>query len=342
MRISPAINKKLQQQKLSVTKKTSTPMSSSLTDNPYRNLVFHSEQNPDRLPTIVSKSVSPETTSDSDPDDNYLNVPFPIPKRTSSQGSKSSFSSSEGGSCKRPVALPRKKLSTSTSFTEASLKKPDIRPPLPPKPSDSPSTPPSAHPVKMKLKKYNSVDSSLNPQRPVQRPSNSEIRRAQDRARLQQTKTTPELSTVDEDGADTASIYSSKSGKSLASISSSKSAPGGMPGKQQKGVEKVKKKSAQSTQDDSITKKVSKSQLQVPERPPRPRRRSEGETVNVATSLVAIPSEKMDENGDRLNQDVASTLLKYIITSEDQTLKKALRELLKQDTDAASILSSEK
>ena len=332
MRIKPAA-----MQKSPLRKQTSSPKASSPVDHPYRNVEFPGGPTKERLPTIVSKSVSPDA-SDSDPDENYLNLPFHNKQRSASQGNVS-FRSSEGGKSKRPVAVPRKKLS-SASFSVSKSQpqnEENFRPPLPPKPpSEAPAIP---RREKISLKKLYSLDSALDPQRPVQRPRNSEIRRAKDRARTDRprAKGTPELCIVDEDGLETASTYS---GKSVASNISSKSAPSGSG---QRGGEKMKKKRSQSTQEDGTgTRKTKSTQLQVPERPPRPRHKSEGESDSDPPPLkpvkhsASVPNEK-----ESLNADVANTLLRFIITSEDQSLKNALRDLINQDSKVVTSLSDQ-
>lgn len=323
-------------------------MTSSLADNPYKNIVFAGPPPNQHLATIVSKSVSLDG-SDSDPGDDYLNMDFlnlPMKKRTVSQGSAST-KSSECSSQRRPVAVPRKKLSQSTSFSisKSCSEKSDFRPPLPPKPNDAPAVPDRG---RVQLKKYNSKDSTADPQRPVQRPRNSEIRRAQDRARIKApVKGTPQLSVVDEDGLETASTYSVKSNKSTASNISSKSAPGGGGGSRSRGVgDKPKKKRTHYAQEDVSVRMGSKTSLQVPERPPRPRRRSEGE-VSASTPAPPLPTRppsvlaSQSDEAEGLNKDVANTILRYIITSEDQTLKNALRDLIKEDSKTADILKNQ-
>ena len=332
----------------SLTSNTSPQLTSkNQENNPFKDIVFPSQPQTKPIPIVISKSVTVES-SDSDPDDLYLNVPSfsQLPRSTCQKSASFSNSSSSSSGPRRPVAIPRKNLSQTSSFKSPSPKEESFKPPLPPKPSDLPPIPQRQ---KIPLKKYKSVDSSLNPQKPLSRPRNSEIRRAQDKARKrpQTTKVAaPALTVLDENGLETASISSRKSSNSVASKISSKSAPSGTnSGKPNGGGggEKVKKKRAQSTQSESNTKVASKAKLQVPPpRPPRPRHKSEGEADLTPPPIPAKGSASLHDKSDSaegLNQDVANTLLKYIIKSEDETLKNALRDLIKEDSDLVHSLN---
>jgi len=343
VRVNAAANRqksKQQQTSPKLTAKTSPQLTSIQEKNPFKDIVFPSQPKTMSIPIVVSKSIGTES-SDSDTDDLYLNVPsFTQVGRPKCQKS-ASFSNSSGSYSgpRRPVALPRTNVSQSSSFiVSKSLPKKEIfKPPLPPKPNN---VPPIPQREKLPLKKYNSVGSSIDPQRPISRPRNSEIRRAQDKARKrpQTTNAAPALAVLDENGLETASMSSKKSSESVTSKISTKSAPGYTgSGKPNGGseVEKIKKKRAQSTQSDISGKVSVKTKLQVPERPPRPRHKSEGEAdLNPPPVPVKNPDSVhgMGDGTEALNKDVANTLLKFIIKSEDESLKNALRDLIKEDS----------
>ncbi len=190
----------------------------------------------------------------------------------------------------------------------------------------------------------------------------SEIKRAKDRAKVDvRYKKTPSLSVLDEDGLETMSTTSGRSSKSTASYISSKSAPS------YGNHDKPKKRSMSSS-----TTIESGQQLLAPQPPVRHRRRSENDPNYRSPSPDPVPRRRASESnpnygppspdphdrvlgggqeedteesggiqaGRGLNSQVADTLLKYIISSEDSNLKAALRELLNQDSEVISSLHS--
>lgn len=312
----------------------------------------------------VDESVSPEH-SDSDPDDHYLNISFQqatiaMKKRAASQSGSESSTVSEDGSltgagAKRPVATPRTKslvkkgghtvttrshsaessplpLTTRSNtaenllplITRSNTEEDPPPPPLPPRPNETPKIP---------LRKYNSVDILDDPPRPKLRPRMSEIKRAKDRARAAKVAC-PALKIVNEDGLETMSMTSARSSQSTSSKVSSKSTPNyGGEGGMSPGGRKIKKRSLSTDQGVVGTKP----QHLAPERPLRQRRKSEGEGErSPTTNEVKVPGE-----AGGLNTQIADTLLRFIITSEDPSLKAALRDLITQDSNVVSSISEQ-
>lgn len=283
-----------------------------------------------------STSTSPEF-SDSDPEENYTNYSFQhfaqakkrAHRTSSSESSRTSSVSEEGtnqASPKRPVATPRKNKSpklndrspTRTHSMEDVMEPPRLprrpderetspRPPLPPRPVGIP-----------RISKHKSLEEPVRPQR----PRKSEIKRAKDRARAANPRhNSPLLMVVDEDGCETMSTVSSRSSKSS---SSSKSAP--LTGNNAAGTEKRR------TNTDAET-----TTLLIPENPHnRGRRKSANDALYDTDPPVGPSSAPGGLAGDLMaggiNTQVADTLLKYIISSEDAGLKAALRDLIVQDS----------
>ena len=298
-------------------------------------------------------------------------------RRSKSSSTTSSRNSSIGEEVgKRPVATPRKNKSMSQS--SASDRSPPLRtvslenipsqhrtdeqqqqqqqqgdreasgprPPLPPRPHDIP-----------KITKHQSIE---EPSRPKQRPRMSEIKRAKDRARAGNPvkggkNGAPSLSVVNEDGSETMSVVSSKSSKSSNSYTSSKSAPAGVGGAG--GAEKAVGKRRTSTEDRSAAAFL------VPERPYHQQRRKSASDEVPSQGLVrpSLPSSSSSPSfapsslptgtgeglanaglpggaAGGLNTQVADSLLKYIMSSDDPKLKAALRELIVQDTHVTESL----
>lgn len=241
-------------------------------------------------------------------------------------GSVSSFSedgSRTGSMVKRPIATPRSKTPQgSRKGGHTVLTRPDMEepiPPLPPKVKDLPLVPSRSS---IPLKKYNSVGvanepahpnsvgGANEPARPKMRPSTSEIRRAKNRARAATNNESikgsslPELTIVDEDGV-------------------------------RAGGKKKVKKTLSSDQRDAGGKHL----LPTHPSPSRQRRKSEGQEVAVPAKapISSKPTAlKEAEEGGALNTEVAGTLLRYIITSEDPSLKEALRDLITKDSKVVS------
>ena len=299
-------------------------------------------------PTIKEQSESPEI-SDSDPEENYqnysnqqLNIDRSLRKKRKNSGSESSMASSlseEGSiqshSVKRPVATPRRHKSAKETSRPPLPPKPreekdtTPRPPLPPRPTDMPKIRKhkSLEEVQHHQQQTSSNPNLLEPARPL-RPRMSEIKRAKDRARAA-SKNTPALMVVDEDNM---SDISSRTTKTCVSYTSSKSAPP----LQGKDVQ-------QKRRTHTVSAETETPQLMVPNSPQKQRRRSSNdEPYNRPSNAPVAPTVgSLDETmlGGGLNSAaMANTLLKMIISSEDQGLKDKLRELITQDTDIASSL----
>ena len=356
------------------------------------------KEHPSHKAKITKESFSPDDLSDSDLDQNYLNVTFQelaaMPKRrtASHSGSESSIlsddSSQRGSVTKRPIATPRTKTFTSvkaghTVVSRVHSEELRSNPPLPPKPFE-PKIP--ARPY-LPEKKSNSLESVDNPCRPKQRPRMSEIKRAKDRARSNNPATFPSLLIVDEDGLETMSMSSSRSGASTSSNTSSKSAPQyGTTVKAAAGKQKMKSVSS--------NKRGERRQHHLSPEQPRHRHKSEGQREQSHKSKGYEPSLQMreplrrtsegekeplsrtskeqresllndEENGKDpstprvpvkvrsrsdakvqqnvedgpLNPQMADKLLRFIIKSEDPSLKEALRDLIAQDSNVVNSIN---
>ena len=284
-----------------------------------------------RKPRMAKKPNTPEL-SDSDPDDTYINCSFerlsvqapgsPHNKqnRRASKNSESESPAEDGGKLKPPIATPRKQkpvIPPKKSLENRSLSLDNTlsgRPPLPPRPND-----PTKSQAIPNIKKHKSVEEDT-PTRPDKRPRKSEIKKAKERAR-QMKKSTPALSIVDED--ERMSVSSSRSTNSSNSYTSSKSAPSDA-----RKNPAVKKRSETTLSDDP-----DRANLLTPERPRRIRRKSAGDTTDQSAAASPCQGEKLLEGGG-INTQVAESLLRCILSSEDENLKDALRDLITKDSEA--------
>ena len=247
------------------------------------------------------------------------------PKRAASVSGSMSSSMSEsdslrGGTAKRPVATPRSKSPQMTMkegkiVTTRSLFKEDLpTPSLTPKPKELPIVPSRNG---LPLKENNSEGLANEPARPKMRPSSSEIKRAQDRAR--------------------AATYNPSQRKD--SLPSLKITEGSLPSlkiteaaKKGRGKQKVKKSISNDLREEGGKKLT-------PIQPSRQRHRSEGSPAKEPTSSKAMVPKEADEAG--LDTQIAGTLLRYIISSEDSSLKEALRDLITKDSSAVCSINKQ-
>jgi hypothetical protein len=258
-------------------------------------------------------STSPEE-SDSDPEENYTNCAVIETVKRYGQRTYSTCSTmmSEESGPKRPVATPRKSKSVSMRVSQSPQVPP--KPNLPPRPTNVP-----------KFSAQFSLPVGDEPSRPL-RPRPSEIKRAKDRARAANPRNkSPMLMVVDEHGLETMSTVSAKSAKSNASSKSnisSKSAP-------LSGNAKVATRRSSEVTNFLIPESAHN----------RQRRRSANDEPYPQAPREVASSAPGGLGGDLMaaggvNKQVADTLLKYIMSSDDPNLKAALRDLV-QDSGSA-------
>lgn len=158
--------------------------------------------------------------------------------------------------------------------------------------------------------------SASGPNRPV-RPRGSEIRRAKDRSRGNRT---------DFDGDTDASSVFSPNSKSSSEMSSSKPHH-----------RKVQKKMS--------TVEMSSSKSLLP--PPVPRRKSTSDVdvEEAGAPPISAPPQRLPTDtapaANPLSQQMADTLIKYILSSEDPGLKNALRQIITNDPHVMQAIQSD-
>ena len=174
----------------------------------------------------------------------------------------------------------------------------------PPRPYKADSTRPQPTIPKITEDLLSDTSSTTGPSRPA-RPRVSEIRRAKEKTK----SSSPFPRIYEGDGDTDASSVFSLSSKSSSEVSARAPPP----------KEKLQKKiSAVETPSPSL----------LP--PPVPRRKSVGDTNDPVAPPFSAPPERPSP-ANPLSQQMADTLIKYILASDDPTLKLALREIVTSD-----------